>query len=254
MCALHQPIHRRLRPLLRRGQASGDFNPDLPLDWMITVLLELIHAASRELASGRLPAAEAEHAPHAPRPAAGTVVALIPQARQWGICSTFLQWSQPGSNRRPPACKASERVAPSCLESPKPANRSDHSRRGCCDDLRHRALPLSCPFKSSRQLGSRFLGTSHGGRVEIQLAPSFRAIRGSVPPRPVSYLLPKQNVRDEVHLLVASSSMLAKNASTPAFEPAIYSSTSSSPLAATSSSTAADTSWSNNSRPRGSSA
>jgi hypothetical protein len=98
------------------------------------------------------------------------------------------------------------------------------------------------------------LGTSRGGRVEIQLAPSFRAIRGSVPPRPVSYLLPKQNVRDEVHLLVASSSMLAKNASTPAFEPAIYSSTSSSPLAATSSSTAADTSWSNNSRPRGSSA
>jgi AcrR family transcriptional regulator len=62
MRALHQPIHRRLRPLLRRGQASGDFNPDLPLDWMITVLLELIHAASRELASGRLPAAKAERA------------------------------------------------------------------------------------------------------------------------------------------------------------------------------------------------
>jgi AcrR family transcriptional regulator len=60
MRALHQPIHRRLRPLLRRGQASGDFNPDLSLDWMITALLELIHAASRELASGRLSAAKAE--------------------------------------------------------------------------------------------------------------------------------------------------------------------------------------------------
>jgi hypothetical protein len=47
--------------------------------------------------------------PHAPRPATGTAVALIPigeKARKRGICSTFLQWSQPGSNRRPPACKA----------------------------------------------------------------------------------------------------------------------------------------------------
>jgi hypothetical protein len=28
-----------------------------------------------------------------------------PEARNRGICSIFLQWSQPGSNRRPPACK-----------------------------------------------------------------------------------------------------------------------------------------------------
>jgi hypothetical protein len=44
--------------------------------------------------------------PHAPRTATGTVIALIPQSRKRRICSTFLQWSQPGSNRRPPACKA----------------------------------------------------------------------------------------------------------------------------------------------------
>jgi len=60
MHALHQPILRRIRPLLKDGQASGAFNPDLPLDWMLTVLLELIHAASREVGTGRLPADKAE--------------------------------------------------------------------------------------------------------------------------------------------------------------------------------------------------
>jgi TetR/AcrR family transcriptional regulator, mexCD-oprJ operon repressor len=60
MRALHQPVLRLVRPLLRRGQASGAFNPDLPLDWMLTVLLELIHAASREVATGRLPEHKAE--------------------------------------------------------------------------------------------------------------------------------------------------------------------------------------------------
>jgi AcrR family transcriptional regulator len=62
MRALHQPILRLIRPLLKRGQASGAFNPDLPLDWMLTVLLELIHAASREVTTGRLPADKAERA------------------------------------------------------------------------------------------------------------------------------------------------------------------------------------------------
>jgi AcrR family transcriptional regulator len=54
MRALHQPIVRLVRPLLKRGQASGAFNPDLPIEWMLTVLLELMHAASREVTAGRL--------------------------------------------------------------------------------------------------------------------------------------------------------------------------------------------------------
>jgi hypothetical protein len=60
MHALHQP--RIIRPLLKRGQARGAFNPDLPLDWMLTVLLDLIHAAAASLAvtTGRLPADTAE--------------------------------------------------------------------------------------------------------------------------------------------------------------------------------------------------
>jgi AcrR family transcriptional regulator len=62
MRALHQPVLRLVRPLLKRGQASGAFNRDLPIDWMLTVLLELIHAASREVTTGRLPPAKAERA------------------------------------------------------------------------------------------------------------------------------------------------------------------------------------------------
>jgi AcrR family transcriptional regulator len=60
--ALHKPVLGLIRPLLKRGQASGAFNPDLPLDWMLTVLLELMHAASREVATGRLPEEKAERA------------------------------------------------------------------------------------------------------------------------------------------------------------------------------------------------
>lgn len=60
--AMHEPVLRRIGPLLERGQASGAFNPDLSLDWMQTVLLELVHAASREVSSGRLTEDQAEHA------------------------------------------------------------------------------------------------------------------------------------------------------------------------------------------------
>jgi AcrR family transcriptional regulator len=59
---LHEPILGLVRPLLERGQTCGAFNPDLPLDWMLTVLLELMHAASREVASGNLPEDTAERA------------------------------------------------------------------------------------------------------------------------------------------------------------------------------------------------
>jgi AcrR family transcriptional regulator len=62
MRAMHQPIVRIVRPLLKRGQASGAFNPELPIEWMLTVLLELVHATSREVTAGRLPEAKAEQA------------------------------------------------------------------------------------------------------------------------------------------------------------------------------------------------
>jgi TetR/AcrR family transcriptional repressor of mexCD-oprJ operon len=60
--AVHGPVLGQLRPLLERGQGGGAFNRDLPLDWMLTVILELIHAASREVTSGRLSKKAAERA------------------------------------------------------------------------------------------------------------------------------------------------------------------------------------------------
>jgi TetR/AcrR family transcriptional repressor of mexCD-oprJ operon len=59
---IHAPILGQLRPLLERGQAGGAFNPDLPLDWMLTVILELIHAASRDVSGGQLRPKVAERA------------------------------------------------------------------------------------------------------------------------------------------------------------------------------------------------
>lgn len=59
---IHQPVLRLIRPLLKRGQRDGAFNPDLPIEWMLTVLLELIHVASREYSTRRLPEDKAEAA------------------------------------------------------------------------------------------------------------------------------------------------------------------------------------------------
>jgi TetR/AcrR family transcriptional regulator, mexCD-oprJ operon repressor len=60
--ALHEPVLGVLRALVERGQKSGAFNPDVPTDWLLTVLLELVHTASRELNAGRLSAKQAEQA------------------------------------------------------------------------------------------------------------------------------------------------------------------------------------------------
>ena len=77
MRAVHQPVARIIRPLLKRGQASGAFNPELPIEWMLTVLLELVHATSREVTAGRLPEAKAEQALIAT--ASGALAAPPPQ-------------------------------------------------------------------------------------------------------------------------------------------------------------------------------
>jgi AcrR family transcriptional regulator len=60
MHRLHVPVLSLVRPLLSRGQDTGVFNPELPVDWMLTVLLELVHAASLSVTNGTLPAPRAE--------------------------------------------------------------------------------------------------------------------------------------------------------------------------------------------------
>jgi TetR/AcrR family transcriptional repressor of mexCD-oprJ operon len=58
----HRPVLALLQPLIERGQRAGTFRPDVPPAWHLSMLLALIHAASGELQSKRLPAAEIESA------------------------------------------------------------------------------------------------------------------------------------------------------------------------------------------------
>jgi AcrR family transcriptional regulator len=60
--ALHQPVLAVLQPLVERGQRDGTFRTGVPATWHLSMLLALVHAASGELASGRITAAEVEPA------------------------------------------------------------------------------------------------------------------------------------------------------------------------------------------------
>src|ERR687898_3121714 len=59
---LHRPVLAPLQPLIERGQGAGAFRSDVPVRWHLSMLLALIHAASGELQTNRLPAAEIESA------------------------------------------------------------------------------------------------------------------------------------------------------------------------------------------------
>ena len=49
-----------IRALIRRGQRSGEFDPELPAEWMIGVITDLIHAASRQVSAGAMTPQQAE--------------------------------------------------------------------------------------------------------------------------------------------------------------------------------------------------
>src|SRR5918994_5370394 len=59
---LHRPVLALLQPLIERGQRAGRFRSGVPAAWHLSMLLALIHAASDELQSNRLPSAEIEAA------------------------------------------------------------------------------------------------------------------------------------------------------------------------------------------------
>jgi AcrR family transcriptional regulator len=59
---LHGLVLGLLEPLLRRGQADGAFDDTVTVDWLLTVVLELVHAASREVGTGRMTDEQAERA------------------------------------------------------------------------------------------------------------------------------------------------------------------------------------------------
>jgi AcrR family transcriptional regulator len=56
----HQPVMTLFAPLIERGQKDGVFRRDVPVSWHLAVIRALVHAASAELQSGRLPEAEVE--------------------------------------------------------------------------------------------------------------------------------------------------------------------------------------------------
>lgn len=55
----HEGVMARLGELVRRGQDAGRFRDDLPADWCVTVVLNLVHASVEEVEAGRLRADEA---------------------------------------------------------------------------------------------------------------------------------------------------------------------------------------------------
>jgi TetR/AcrR family transcriptional regulator, mexCD-oprJ operon repressor len=56
---VHDPILRRIRSLIGRGQRAGTFRTDLPEQWLITTAVSLMHAAAEDTAAGRIEAGDA---------------------------------------------------------------------------------------------------------------------------------------------------------------------------------------------------
>lgn len=60
----HTPVEERLRRVIARGQASGEFDAALPADWLVAVAITLGHAAALEVEAGRMSAEAARAALH----------------------------------------------------------------------------------------------------------------------------------------------------------------------------------------------
>jgi len=61
---LHRPIVERLTRVIRRGRHSHEFSDRLPLDWLVTAIIALSHAAGEEVSAGRMAADDAADALH----------------------------------------------------------------------------------------------------------------------------------------------------------------------------------------------
>jgi AcrR family transcriptional regulator len=57
-----EPALAPVRALIVRGQRGGEFDPELPPDWLIGIVTDAIHAASRQVSTGAMKPAEAERA------------------------------------------------------------------------------------------------------------------------------------------------------------------------------------------------
>jgi AcrR family transcriptional regulator len=56
------PALAPVRAVIGRGQGDGTFDPDLPAEWLLGTVIDLIHAASRQVTAGAMDPAAAERA------------------------------------------------------------------------------------------------------------------------------------------------------------------------------------------------
>lgn len=57
-----EPALDPLRSLIARGQRTGEFDPELPPDWLLGLLTDMIHAASAQVSADTMDATTAERA------------------------------------------------------------------------------------------------------------------------------------------------------------------------------------------------
>lgn len=67
----HELVLGRVRALIERGQGASQFRADLPLAWLVSLAMTVMHAAAAEVSAGRLAADQA------PSVVAGTLLAAL---------------------------------------------------------------------------------------------------------------------------------------------------------------------------------
>ena len=67
----HDQVLGRVQALIERGQAVGAFRADLPLPWLVSLAMNVMHAAAADVTAGRLAADQA------PSVVAGTLLAAL---------------------------------------------------------------------------------------------------------------------------------------------------------------------------------
>jgi AcrR family transcriptional regulator len=55
-----EPALAPIRALISRGQAGGEFDREVPVEWLIGIITDIIHAASRQVSAGAMEPDEAE--------------------------------------------------------------------------------------------------------------------------------------------------------------------------------------------------
>jgi TetR/AcrR family transcriptional repressor of mexCD-oprJ operon len=80
----HDLVLGRVQSLIERGRATGEFRADLPVPWLVSLAMNVMHAAATEVSAGRLTSDQA------PSAVAGTLLAaltppgaVVPAAPRW---------------------------------------------------------------------------------------------------------------------------------------------------------------------------